>query len=267
MIEQKIIIGDFLDGGGIIKDNSVDLILTDPPYNISTEITIFRGSNPMKFKGTDIKGDFGEWDHFESEEKYIEFTEAWLDLCHKKLRPGGMFISYFDRERINSLSNYLKKKYKYKFKDYFAHLKNNPVPQARMVKWMSAWEMVCMLQKPEGKLTYNYKLGQQKNYAIVSITSQGERIVSAKGKTHPTQKPESIIELFIKYWSNEGDLILDPFCGTGTTLAMAKRLRRNAIGFEIDEDWKYPVEKRIQDTHESAEVYLQNDTLDEGELF
>lgn len=116
----------------------------------------------MKFKGKDISHNFGRWDHFKSIEEFIRFTKTWLDECVRILRKGGIFITYFDRDKINFISNYLKTRYGFKLKGYFAHLKSNPVPQARKVKWMNGWEIAGIWQKPGGKLTFNYQLGPAK---------------------------------------------------------------------------------------------------------
>lgn len=94
-------------------------------------------------------------------------------------------------------------------------------------------------QKPGGKLTFNYQLGQHPDYMIVPVVSGKERL------NYPTQKPQKIIELFIKYWSNEGDIILDPFAGTGTTLKVAKELKRSCIGIEINPEYVEMCKKRI----------------------
>jgi len=235
---QILVLGDCREVMKKIPSESIDLVLTDPPYGISKEVVISRKRNLGKFRGSDIILDFGEWDKFSDLKEFLNFTFQWVDECIRVLRPGGMFISYFDRDKINFLSYYLQKN-GFKSKGYFAHIKSNPVPQARKVKWMNAWEIVGLWQKNGGKLTYNYQLGQHPDYMIVPIVSGKERL------KHPTQKPEKIIELFIKYWSNEGDIILDPFVGTGTTLKVAKDLKRSCIGIEINPEYFEMAKRRI----------------------
>lgn len=222
-----------------VDDNSVDLVKTDPPYGISKEVKITRGRNKMKFKGPDISLDFGEWDNFKDEKEFWSFTFAWIDEIIRVLRPGGIFAIFFDRDKINFVSRYLQQK-KFKFKDYFAFIKSNPVPQARKVKWQSGWEMGGIWQKPGGKLTYNYELGQQKNYIISPICSGKERY------KHPTQKPEKVIIPFILYWSNEEDIVLDNFAGTGTTLALARRYKRRWIGYETNPKYYKIAVERVE---------------------
>jgi len=239
-IKNKIIEGDALEILPRIPDNSVDLILTDPPYGISNETRITRTKNTMKFKATtDLISNFGSWDKFENIHQFMEFTYRWVQLAIPKLRPGGMFISYFDRDKINFLSQFLQKS-GFKSKGYFAHIKSNPVPQARKVKWMNAWEIVGMWQKSGGKLTYNYQLGQHPDYMIVPIVGGKERL------NHPTQKPLKIAKLFISYWTNKGDLVLDPFCGVGTFPLACKQLGRNFIGIEKDPKYVEIARMRIR---------------------
>ena len=219
----------------------VDLVLTDPPYFISSEMKISRSKNTTKYRASrDITGDFGEWDKFKSLSDYWKFTFAWVDAADKVLRPGGMFISYFDRDKINFLSYYLRSK-GYKTKGYFADCKLNPCPQARRVKWMNGWEEAGLWQKPGGKLTYNYQLGQHKDYTMRPIVSGKERV------GHLNQKSERVMLDFIAWWSNEGDTILDLFLGSGTTAVCAERLRRKWVGVEKYTDKCKMAIKRIEE--------------------
>jgi len=225
---NKIYQDDALEILKIFPNEFVDVVITDPPYGISTEMLITRTRNTMKFKATtDLSGNFGEWDKFKDIHEFMQFTYKWVDEADRVLKKGGMFISYFDRDKINFLSHYLQNK-GYKSKGYYADCKSNPVPQARKVKWMNAWEEIGLWQKHGGKLTYNYKEGQHKDYGIRPIVGGRERT------KHPTQKPESVIADLIRWWTKPKDIILDPFIGSGTTAVVAKRLGRNFIGIEID---------------------------------
>ena len=242
LIENEIVQGDCNEIIKEIPENSVDMIFTDPPYFISNEVVITRGRNKMKFKGPDIIQDFGDWDKFDSLGSYFKWTFKWVDLAVRVLRDGGMFCSYFDRDKINFLSRYLQDKYGFKCKGYYADAKSNPVPQARKVKWMNGWEEIGLWQKSGGKLTYNYQLGQHKDYGIRPIVSGKERL------KHPTQKPESTIKDFILYWSNEGDLILDPFSGVGSVAVVCKKLNRRYIGIEQSEEYCEMAKDRLRNT-------------------
>ena len=208
----------------------LDLILTDPPYGISHDTTIRRTGN-TKFKAnTDLNYNFGEWDRFDSIHEFMDFTYKWVNLMDMFLRPGGIFISYFDRDKINFLSFYLQSK-GYKIKGYYADCKSNPVPQLRKTKWMNGWEIAGIWKKDGGKLTYNYQLGQHKDYGIRPVVSGKERT------KHPTQKPMKVIKDFILWWSNENDLVIDPFVGSGTTAVTSEILKRRWIAFEISDEY------------------------------
>lgn len=235
---------DYLELMAKLPDNCADLILTDPPWGISSEVIITRGRNKMKFKGPDINLDFGKWDHFDGLKDFMAFTYKWVDEAVRVLRSGGMFVSYFDRDKINFLSLYLQQKYGFKTKGYYAHIKSNPVPQARKVKWMNGWEELGMWQKPDGELTYNYQLGQEKDWSIHSIV--GHTTKEDGERFHPTQKPLKVAYKFIRYWSNENDVVLDPFAGSGTFPLACEKLKRNYIGCEIDPKYCQLANERIE---------------------
>ncbi|MBQ8465307.1 MAG: site-specific DNA-methyltransferase [Alphaproteobacteria bacterium] len=137
-----------------------------------------------------------------------------------------MLVCFFDRDRVNFLSHYLQVQYGFKCKGYFAFIKQNPVPQARKVKFMNGWEVAVMLQKPDGALTFNYENGQQPDYIFLPVCNGNERT------EHPTQKPLKAIYPFIRYFTNKNDLILDPFAGSGTTAVAARNLGRRFIVIE-----------------------------------
>lgn len=242
---NKIILGDSLQILKEIPDNSIDMVLTDPPYFISQEIKITRGRNRIIFKGSDINLDFGPWDRqWENEKEFYKWTFKWIDECVRVLKPGRILSIWFDRDKINFISCYLQKKYNFKCKGYFAMLKSNPVPQARKVKWSNDWEEIGLWQKAGGKLVYNYQLGQQPDYMMVPIVGHTSGI-DGKVRLHPTQKPVAVAKLFISYWTNNGDIVLDPFTGSGTIPVACYLLDRNFIGIEIDEKYQKLAEKRI----------------------
>lgn len=224
-----------------VADGSVDMVLTDPPYGIANEVIITRSRNTQKFgKAKAITHNFGEWDKFSGFNDFMNFTKRWVDLVVPKLRGGGMLVSFFDRDRINFLSHYLQSQYGFKCKGYFAFIKQNPVPQARKVKFMNGWEVAGMWQKPNGKLTFNYENGQQPDYIFLPICSGNERT------EHPTQKPLKAIYPFIRYFSNKNDLILDPFAGSGTTLVAARNLGRRFIGIEKEKKYVEIIHRRLE---------------------
>ncbi len=256
---NKIIHGDCLEVMKGISENSIDMIITDPPYFISKEVKITRGDK-TKFKGKDINLDFGAWDkQWQNERDYWNWTFRWINECVRVLKPGRIFATWFDRDKINFISCYLQKRYHFKAKGYFAMIKSNPVPQARKVKFMNGWEIIGLWQKPGGKLVFNYQLGQQPDYAIVPVVGHttkedGERI-------HPTQKPIKIVKLLLSYWTNPGDIVLDPFAGSGTTAIACYLTGRNFICIENDENFVIKARQRFDEFKAQARLNFEGDKI------
>ena len=254
-MENRLIFGECIAAMKELPSESVDMVLTDPPYGISQNVVIHRNSNPGKFKGDDINYNFGKWDEFPDEKTFWRFTRQWTDECVRALKPGGVIASYFDRDRINFLTFYLKRKHGFKGIHYLADvdtaqvamtmadLKSNPVPQCRKVKWSNGWEILFLMIKPGGESRkYNYKLGQHADYWYRPIVGGNER----KGLEHPCCKPLSVGTDLVSWWTNAGDIILDPFMGSGTFPYAAKILNRGYIGIEADEKHFKTAEKRLQ---------------------
>ncbi|GAI32317.1 unnamed protein product, partial [marine sediment metagenome] len=215
----------------------VDLVLTDPPYYVSQEVVIHRSMNPKKYKytGKDINLDFGEWDKFDNEEDYRHFCQSWMEKCAIALKEGGHFISFFDQDRTSHLIDDARV-YHLQRRQHLYWLKTNPVPRARKVDFMIALEHACWFTKGKRTgATFNYQLGQQQNYVKAPIP--GHTLADDGDRTHPTQKPFKVLAVWINYLSNVGDIILDPFLGSGVTAYTAKKLNRYCIGIEIEEKY------------------------------
>lgn len=242
---------DFLDH---LPDNSVDVIIADPPYHIS-----HRDNFNLKDR-TPIKRDFGSWDFFKNADAYWTFTQAWVEKAIRKLKEGGTFYSFFDRDQINYLRDLAVKNGLYS-KGYLFWHKTNPHPQIRKRDYLSSVETIFYgvkvpHQRPkDGKpFIFNF-LGQNAmhNFIEVPITMGNERLKHPTEKNgngrpttlHATQKPEKIIERLIRVSSNEGDLVIDPFMGTGTTPAVAKRLCRHYLATDIDPLYVQAAEDRV----------------------
>jgi DNA modification methylase len=250
MIEiNKIYNGDCLEVMKNIDDKSIDLVITDPPYgtlqsrNASQQVNRMKGDRSEKWEQNN------SWDLLIGENEF-----QWVDECDRTLRNGGTFISYYDRDRINFLSAYLKNK-GYKLRNYVVDILTNPVPRGGQLSWCNSvgilgiW--VKQWNKGERRFTYNgAKIGQHKEHFIYEEFEEetsgmvlrpilhGKERLRDQGKAiHPTQKPIQIMRDLIEYFSDENDLILDPFSGTGTTCVVAKSLNRNFIGIEINEDY------------------------------
>lgn len=217
-----------------VNDRSIDMILTDPPWFVSKEIKIHRSMNPKKYKyiGKDISLDFGDWDHFKNEDEYLEFTKNWMTECNRVLRKGGHLITFFDLMRITYLVN-IAKELNWLPRQVLFWRKTNPVPRARKIDFMIALEAAPWFTK-ETKAkkfaTFNHELGQQKN--VVDSAIPGHTTKQDGPRVHPTQKPIKVLQTWILYLTNPGDIVLDLFAGSGATLKAAKRQERHYIGYE-----------------------------------
>lgn len=243
---RMIFLGDTLELLPKLPPESIDLVVTDPPWFVSSEVIIHRSMNPKKYKyrGPDIILDFGEWDHFENEEQYWEFTKAWFKETTRVLKTKGHLVTFFDQNKVSYLVDYADK-LGMKMRQFLYWLKSNPVPRARKVDFMVALEQAVWFTKgTKSGATFNYRLGQQRNYIEAAIPGHTTR--EDGDRTHPTQKPVRVISKWIAYLSKPNAVILDPLMGSGTTLVAAKRLGRQAIGIEINEGYCQAAKERLE---------------------
>ena len=241
----KLIHGDCLEEmDKLINDGvTVDMILTDPPYNISQlndnrdrskmDSPIMRRKKPLNY-------DFGEWDNMERKE-FLEFTNDWYNLCVQLLREGGAMVSFFSKEDVNYLG-WLGKSYDVRTRTIFTWHKTNPVPSFRKVNYLSSCEYVWIGSKGEKGWTFNFK--QQKEMHNFFETPNK----SVYGETdHPTEKPLSLINHLIEVHTNSDDLVLDCFMGSGSTGVACLQTNRNFIGIELDEKYYNIAKKRCSE--------------------
>lgn len=220
MSHHKIIIGDCLEGMKLLDDESVDLVLTDPPFGIS------RKSNFHTQK--DRKGrtgiNFGEWDNPDTIIKALPDIE-------RVLSEKGGFLCFYDQMKITNITTILNPRRCIYWK------KTNPMPVQQNPFPISAVETI--LYSTKGKTgTFNGK--GEHNWFECKSPLPFERY-------HPTQKPEDLIEWLMGFFSNEGDVILDPFAGSFTTTKVATRLNRDSISIEINgEYWEDMGKKRLR---------------------
>ena len=214
-----------------IKDNSIDLILIDPPYEISRDTNFASGEKTGK--NTDrfrVSMDFGEWD------KNFDGLELIIKEGYRVLRPGGTFICFYDLWKIETLKKYFDNN-NYKQVRFIEWLKTNPVPLNSKINYLTNSREVAISAIKISKPTFNsqYDNGLY-NYPICHD----------KGRFHPTQKPLELIEDLIKKHSNEGDIILDCFAGSCTTGVAALKLKRNFMGCELDKEYFDKSMKRLE---------------------
>ncbi len=238
---NQVIQGDCLEVMKDIPSNSVDCILTDPPYNISKlndQRDRSKLNSPIMRRKKSLNYDFGGWDNMERKE-FLEFTDKWLIECCRVLKDGGTFISFFNKEDVSYLG-WQTKPLGIRTRTIISWHKTNPVPSFRKVNYLSACEFIWIGSKGDKSWTFNFGLQKEMHNFFETPNS------SSYGKTkHPTEKPERLIEWLIKTHTNESDVVLDPFIGSGTTAIACINLKRNWIGIEKDEHYYEIARQRI----------------------
>lgn len=221
---------DCLEGFKQLDDNSVDLVLTDPPYNISKENRF----NSMGRKGID----FGEWDK--------GFNQVdWIKAVAPKVKKGGSIVIFNSVQNIGTVIDALEAN-GFTYKQLGFYRKTNPMPRNRDRLYVTATEVFIWAVKGRG-WTFNRQRETYEN-AIFDYPT-----VHHKERIHSTQKPVGLMEDLIKIHSNEGDLVLDCFSGSASTLIAAKNLNRSYIGFELD-DINYKNSKDRLDKADMSEI-------------
>jgi len=233
---NKIILGDCIEVMKQIPDESIDLIFADPPYNLQLTNDLWRPNE------TKVNGVNEEWDKFKSFEDYDDFTFKWLNECHRILKRDGTIWTigtYHNIFRIGKIMQDLG----YWILNDIIWIKINPMPNFKGTRFNNAHETLIWASKnKDSKYTFNYKTMKTYNDDLqmrsdwyIPICQGDERVKINNKKAHPTQKPEALLYRIINATSKPGDIILDPFAGTGTTLAVAKKLNRKFIGIEKED--------------------------------
>lgn len=245
---DRILEGDCVAELSGLPAKSVDLVFADPPYNLQLEGALQRPDQSM----VDAVDD--DWDKFASFAEYDNFTRAWLTECRRVLKPDGtlwVIGSYHNIFRVGAILQDLG----FWILNDIVWRKANPMPNFRGRRFTNAHEtMIWASLSPKAKsYTFHYealKAGnddlQVRSDWYFPICTGHERLKDDEGrKTHPTQKPEALLARILMSSSNPGDVVLDPFFGTGTTGAVAKKLGRHFIGIERDPTYAKAARKRI----------------------
>lgn len=237
---NSIIKGDCVTGLEKLPDNSVDVIFADPPYNLQLQGDLQR-PDQSKVDAVD-----DHWDQFASFEAYDAFTRAWLLAARRVLKPNGtiwVIGSYHNIFRVGAKMQDLG----FWILNDVIWRKTNPMPNFRGRRFANAHETMIWASKDQDAkgYTFNYESMkaanddvQMRSDWLFPICNGSERLKGEDGnKVHPTQKPEALLARILMSSSKPGDVILDPFFGTGTTGAVAKRLGRQFIGLEREQDY------------------------------
>jgi modification methylase len=256
---NRILVGDCLDELRRLPDRSVDLVFADPPYNLQLSSELLRPNN------TRVDGVDDAWDKFSSFEEYDRFTRGWLAECRRILKPDGALWLIGSYHNVFRLGTALQDLGFWILNDVVWR-KVNPMPNFRGRRFTNAHEtLIWAAPDQKSRYTFNYeglKSGnedvQMRSDWLFPICSGPERLKDEGGrKAHPTQKPEALLHRVLLATTNPGDTVLDPFFGTGTTGAVAKRLGRNWIGIERDADYAKAAEERIAKVKPLSESALE----------
>ncbi|HEY3332922.1 MAG TPA: DNA methyltransferase [Capsulimonadaceae bacterium] len=246
IFKDQVIHGDCVEVMNSLPEKSVDLIFADPPYNLQLSQDLFRPNLTL----VDAVDD--NWDKFGSFAEYDEFTRNWLSAARHALKDDGtlwVIGSYHNIYRVGAILMDLG----FWILNDIAWIKTNPLPQMMGSRFCNSHETLLWAKKTKtSTYTFHYrdiKSGnedkQMRSDWRFPLCTGRERITIGGQKAHATQKPEALLHRIIAATSNPGDLVLDPFCGSGTTAAVAKRLGRHFITVDREESYVGVAEKRV----------------------
>jgi modification methylase len=232
---DQIVVGDCIASMNALPEASVDLIFADPPYNLQLGGDLTRPDN------SHVDAVNNDWDKFDSFAAYDKFTRDWLKAARRILKPDGaiwVIGSYHNIFRVGAAIQDLG----FWILNDVVWNKANPMPNFKGTRLTNAHETLIWATLK----TANDDVQMRSDWWTMPICSGGERLKGDDGKkSHPTQKPEALLHRIIVGTTNPGDVILDPFFGTGTTGAVAKLLGRHFIGLERDKDYIEVATRRI----------------------
>ncbi len=264
---NQILSGDCVETMNSLSENSVDLIFADPPYNLQLKGELHRPDNSKVNAVTD------HWDQFESFKIYDEFSQAWLKAARRILKPDGAIWVIGSYHNIFRLGACLQDAGYWVMNDVIWR-KTNPMPNFRGMRLTNAHETMIWASKSEkSKPTFNYEAlkalndgVQMRSDWLLPICNGHERLKDNEGhKAHPTQKPESLLHRVLVGSTNVGDVVLDPFFGTGTTGAVAKKLGRDFIGIEREAAYREVAAKRLSNIRKFDRQSLEVSTSKRAE--
>ena len=249
---NRVVVGDCIEKMNELPPESVDLIFADPPYNLQLNGVLERPDQ------TKVDGVKESWDKFKSISDYDNYTKQWMSSARRILKANGSIWVIGSYHNIFRLG-YILQDLGFWLLNDVVWRKLNPMPNFRGRRFTSAHETLIWASKTKSsKYTFNYEAMKSLNGDLqmrsdwsLPICTGDERLKNKDGKKiHPTQKPENLLNRVIMSSSNIGDIVLDPFFGTGTTGAVAKKLRRAFIGIEQDAKYALEAEKRINKVDE-----------------
>jgi len=256
---DQIVQGDCIAEMARLPDKCVDMIFADPPYNLQLGGELFRP------EGSRVDAVDDDWDKFDSLATYDEFTRDWLAEARRILKDDGtiwVIGSYHNIYRVGALLQDAE----FWILNDIVWRKSNPMPNFRGTRFTNAHETLLWCAKDEkARYTFNYRAMkalnddlQMRSDWVLPICAGAERVKGTDGaKAHPTQKPEALLYRILLACTRPGDVVLDPFFGTGTTGAVARRLGRRWIGIEREPAYVNVARERIASTLPLDESAIQ----------
>jgi modification methylase len=243
----QILSGDCVAAMRGLPDASVDLIFADPPYNLQL------GGDLNRPDGSHVDAVTNDWDRFDSFAVYDSFTRDWLAEARRVLKPDGalwVIGSYHNIFRVGAILQDIG----FWILNDIVWRKSNPMPNFRGTRFTNAHETLIWASMGEkAKYHFNYRAMktlndelQMRSDWVIPLCGGQERLKKGGTKVHPTQKPEALLYRVMLATTEKGDVVLDPFFGTGTTGAVAKRLGREWIGCERDDTYRAAALERIE---------------------
>lgn len=247
---NKVIEGDAIEVLKRLPEGSIDLVFADPPYNLQ----LTEGKKLIRWNRTVVDGVKEDWDRFDGFEDYDRFTEAWLRAVRRVMRPHATIWAIGTYHNIYRIGKALQDIGFWVLNDVI-WLKTNPVPNFLKVRFTNATETLIWAVRDRNDKHYHFDKALAKQLGIgkvganvweIPLCAGKERLKDSEGvKLHSTQKPAALLERVIRVSSKEGDVVLDPFGGTGTTAAVAKRLKRSYITIEKNPQYIPYIEARV----------------------
>ena len=244
---STILDGDCIEAMRSLPDNCVDMIFADPPYNLQL------GGDLARPDGSHVDAVTDHWDQFDSFAAYDKFSRAWLTEARRVLKPDGSLWVIGSYHNIFRLGAMLQDMGFWILND-IVWRKANPMPNFKGTRFTNAHETLIWCSTGEkAKYTFNYRAMktlndelQMRSDWVLPVCGGPERLKKGGHKVHPTQKPEALLYRVMLATTNKGDVVLDPFFGTGTTGAVAKRLGREWIGCEREGNYREAALERIE---------------------
>jgi modification methylase len=245
---NSIIKGDCVAALEALPSNSVDVVFADPPYNLQL------GGDLARPDQSKVDACDDHWDQFDTFRAYDDFTRAWLLAVRRVLKPNGtiwVIGSYHNIFRVGTILQDMQ----FWILNDIVWRKTNPRPNVRGRRFTNAHETMIWASRDQDAKSYTFNYDamkmanddvQMRSDWVFPICNGGERLKGEDGKkVHPTQKPEALLHRVLMSSTKPGDVVLDPFFGTGTTGAVAKRLGRNFVGIEREQDYIDAASARI----------------------